>query len=790
MTAACLAVALPMQGAAQEGEEASRPEAASETGEGPSYMDEVLVTTRFREESVQDIGVSVTGVSDEVIRQQGIQDIEDIARLVAGVQNVKSRQNSNDIAIRGVISSSDGDRSTSSLYSVFVDDVSVASAGTQRDYSSVDLNRIEVVRGPQPTLFGEGAVGGVIRYFTKDPDLDGPVVTGNASARLETIEDGGLAYTVDNGTSLILAPGKAGLRVSGFYRDDEGFIDNPNVGEDVNTFETYGGRAVLLAQPADNLEFRLSAFLSRDTSGESTQVDPGSDPEDLTFASSPLTGEFTDEFDLYSGKVSYDFNSMELTSITGYYERRTEAALFSASNSFGLAPFFATDAGGSIDTTSFLVTENEFQQWSQEFRLVSDFDAPLNFTSGLYYRDRESTLSAFLSCEGCAAVTPPSTPNLASETTLTKSEQYSGFAELTYELTDSLRLIGGARYVNDTVTATLLQNNTINLVPRFDGSGALIPWTPSDPLGFASALDIFNGLGLGTEFEFELEKVLPRIGVEYDVNEDVLLYANAATGARNGGISQALAALSNSGGDADLFFDQLTYDEDSVLSIEGGVKSAWLNGDLTANLGVFHTRYEDTQIITSLPATKIDNGPDERIIGAELETAYRFSDELQAFFNASVLDAEFTGAFATVSQPPAGETAPYFDIQDGNEVPQAPSLSLSTGYSYARPVGSNGMRFTSNGTFQYIGERHSSVQNYPSTQLDSLELLSLRVGLEQDAWTINLFANNILNDIEEVDIGGNALAHFITGDGNLDAAAISASVNRPRTVGISLALRY
>ncbi|WP_233356221.1 TonB-dependent receptor [Henriciella aquimarina] len=786
VTAACMAVVSPLPMLAQDGQPSGRVEEVDE----PVYLDEVTVTSRFREESVQDIGVSVTGVSAETIREQGIQDIEDIARLVPGVQNVKSRQNSNEIAIRGVINSSDGERSTSALYSVFVDDVSVASAGTQRDYSSVDLNRIEVIRGPQPTLFGEGAVGGVLRYFTNDPDLDGPTVTGQANARLETIEDGGLAYGADNSTSFILSPGKLGVRVSGFYRKDEGFIDNPSAGEDVNDFDTYGGRAVLLAKPTDDLEIRLSAYLARDESGESTQIDPGSDPEDLTFAASPETGEFSDDFDLYSGKVVYDFGNLELTSITGYYERETNASMFSSGNSFGLVPFFATDSGGPIDTTTYQVSTSSFEQLSQEFRLVSDFDGPLNFTSGLYYRDRENTVGAFLDCEGCTAVTTPPTANLATEETVTESEHYSGFVELTYEALDNLRFIGGARYVNDTVEVSLIENEAINLAPRFDGSGAIIPWTPSDPIDFASTLDILNGAGFGTNFEFEQEKVLPRIGVEYDVNEDILLYVNAAEGARNGGVSQAIAALSNSGGDPDVFYDNLTFDEDSVLTIEGGVKSTLMNGRLTANFGLFHSKYEDTQILVSLPATNVTNGPDQRIIGAELETAYRFSDELQAFLNASIIDSEFSDDFSSVLQPPPGETAPYYDIQEGNEVPQAPSLSFSTGYSYSRPLGTNGMRLTSNGSFQYIGERYSSVQNYPASELDSLEILNLRVGLEKDAWALNLFATNLLNDLEEVDIYANSLAHYINDGGTLDADPIGVNVNRPRTVGLSLTLRY
>lgn len=780
-SAAVLTLATPVH--AQSGSE--------DGGENAGDRDVIIVTARFREESIQDIGVSVTGLSGEELREQGVRDIEDLARLVAGMQNIKSRQNSNDIAIRGVIESSTGGRSTSSVYSVFLDDVSVAAPGSQRDYSSIDLDRIEVIRGPQPTLFGEGAVGGVIRYFTNDPDLDGPAFTGVASGRFENIEDGGFAYSGDNATSLILSPGRLGVRLSGFYRRDDGFIDNPAEGEDVNDFDSFGGRAVILAQPTDELEIRLSAFLMRDEMGESTQVDPGSDPEDLTFSVSPMSGEFEDDFDLYAGRISYDFGAVEATSITGYYERRQASSLFSASNTFGLAPFFASDTPGVvIDTTSFLTVDTSQKQWSQEFRFVSDFDGPLNFTSGFYYRDKDIRTQAALFCEGCAAITSPSSPDLVSEVTVNESTQYSGFLELTFSLSDRLRLIGGARYVNDKITATLVENLAINLVPRFDMGGNLIPWTESDPLGFVSFLDLLNGSGFGTEFEFELSRFLPRGGVEYDLQDNILLYANAAVGARNGGVGQAIGALTNSGGDADLFFENLTFDEDSVLSFEGGVKSAWLDDDLIVNVGAFRTKYKDTQILIQLPASNAANGPDQRIMGMEIETAYHFNDNLSTFFNAAILDAEFTDGFSTVLAPPPGEMAPFIDLMKGNAPAHAPTLSLSTGYSYSRPIGPDGLRFTSSGAFQYIGERHSEVQNYPSTTLDSLENLNLRVGIENDRWALNAFATNLLNDIEEVEIGANALAHFINADGVLDANPTSASVNRPRAYGVSLTLRY
>ena len=771
---------------------AATPSLAADAAEtGDAVRDEIIVTSRFREESIQDIGASVAGLSGEDIREQGIRDLNDVARLVAGMQNIKGRQNSNDIAIRGVIDAKSGTRSTSSVYSVFLDDVSVAAPGVQRDYSAVDLSRIEVIRGPQPTLFGEGAVGGVIRYFTADPDLDGPNFTGYAQGQFESIDHGAFAYSGENATSIILSPGKLGVRLSGFYRRDGGFIDNPSEGEDVNDFDSFGGRAVILAKPTDALEIRLAAFLMRDEMGEATQVDPGSDPEDLTFSASPLSGTYEDDFDLYTGKISYDFGAVSLTSITGYYERRAADSLFSASNSFGLDPFFESDTPGSdIDTTSYLIAETKQEQWSQEFRFVSNFDGPLNFTSGLYYRHKDIGTVAALECLGCAAVTAPPSDFLVAEINTAETTQYSGFLELTLALSDRLRLIGGTRDVNDKLTATLVDNLSINLVPRFDGGGNLIPWTESDPIGFVSLVDVLVGAGFGNEFTFKLDKFLPRGGVEFDVNDDILLYANAATGARNGGIGQAIGALSNSGGDPDLFYDNLRFEDDRVLTIEGGVKSSWLEGALTANVGLFHTKFKDTQILVQLPASNIANGPDQRIMGLEIETAYQVNDDLSTFFNAAILDAEFADGYSTVLAPPPGEAAPFIDLLEGNSPAEAPTLSFSTGYSYSRPVASGGWRFTSHGAFQYVGKRFSSVQNYPSSQLDSLGILNLRLGIENDRYAFNIFGTNLLDDIEEVSITGNSLAHYINADGVLDADPTSTSVNRPRTYGVSLTVRY
>lgn len=782
------ALAVPLQAFAETPAQAETPAAS---GDEERVEDKIVVTARYREETAQDIGASITGLTGDSLREQGVASVDDLTRIVAGLQNVKTRPNMNNIAIRGVIDTKGGVFATSSVYSVFFDDISVTSPFSLREFSSVDLNRVEVVRGAQPTLFGEGAVGGVIRYVSNDPDLSGPMITGNANAQIGTIEDGGLVYDVDNSTSVVFVPEKLGLQLTGFFGENEGFIDNPNVGEDVNDYETKGGRAVLLARPNDKLEIRLSAFLSRDEIGESTQVDPGSDPEDLTFSVSTFNGSATDDFDLYSARVKYDFDALTLTSITGYYERNLYQAVFSAANTFGLAPFFASDTPGAmIDTTTFSVDTLDQEQWSQEFRLVSNFDGPLNFTSGLYYRTRDVSQVSLLDCAGCTGVLTPTTSSLVNSANTVESTQSSGFVELTYDISESLRLIGGVRYVDDTVETTILRDETVNFVPRFDDNGNVIPWTESDPLDFINFTDYLNALGYGTDFDFHLERFLPRVGMEYDVSDDILFYASVATGARNGGVGQPLAALSNSGGDDAAFIDQLTFDEDSVISYEGGLKTAWMDGDLLANIGVFHTTLEDSQLLVLYPAANVINGPDQRILGMELETSYRFSDALSAFFNASVLDTEFADGMASTVGAPPGETAPYMDIRSGNETIEAPSLSFSAGYSYSRPIGTGSLRLTSNGVYQHVGERYSSPQNFVSTKLESLDIINLRVGIEGDRFSVNLFANNLLNDVEATRQYTSATSQFIDGNGNLDASIVSTSVNQPRVVGLSLGVKY
>ena len=740
-------------------------------------FEEIIVTARFREEGVQSIGASIAALSGDDLSRLNITDVDSLARNIAGFQNIKRQPNFNEISIRGVTNAA-STFATSAPFGIFIDDVSVASRSFQPDYNMFDLNRVEVLRGPQPTLFGEGSVGGTIRYFSNDPDLDGPVMTGVAHGQFETIKDGGNAYRVENATSLVLVPGKLGVRLMGYYSEDNGFIDNPNPAlnaEDINFFESVGGRVVVLAQPVDDLEIRVSAFIRDDDTGEQTQIDPGSDPQDLTFSAASKTGSSKDDVELYSARLTYDFGVMEATSITGLYKRDFTRNAFSGGNTAFFATLFPT-----VDPTIFAAIADDDESFSQEVRFVSNLDGPLNFIGGFFYKDVAAINSVFLDGPDFAGVTTPSTTILVNERQTRDSREYSGFVELTYEVTDRLRLIGGIRYTDEELVTTL----DVNEVVALDLSEI---YDEDNPIGFSDNLTRLSDAGLGNDFVFDLKRWLPRGAIEYDVSDRVLVYANVAKGARNGGTNSALSALTASGGDDARFAELLRFDEDEVLSVEWGAKTSWMEGALVANVGMYYSKYQNTQILTFTPFVGTRNGADQRVIGMEIETSYSVNDYLSSFFNVSILDGEFTDDFSSRDLSSIGIE---FNVPEGNEPINAPTLSFSAGYDFAYPIANSGMNVISNGSFQYVGERFSTTENFVSTKVPSLEILNVRVGVEGERWALKLFVTNALNQIEEQFLDSNGAGAFVDADGRLDAPVSLAVVNRPRTIGVDLTIRY
>lgn len=746
-------------------------------------LEEVVVTARFREEGIQDIGGSVGALSGDAMERDGVDDFGDVANRIVGLGLIDRGPNQNDLSVRGAAAAVpptliDILPGATPVVSQFFNDIPIASPdGSQRDFNMFDLNRIEVLRGPQPTLFGEGSVGGTVRYFTNEPTLDGNVpVSGRLQANVSSTQDGGTNYSLQGVVDATLVPDVLGIRATAFLKDNDGFIDNPVMGtEDANTVESQGGSITVLYRPTDRLDMKFFAKVEDDDNGEAWFVDPpdsqrfisaptGAKPEDLTLSRfiPGGSGFSIDEATVLGGTIEYAADSFTITSITGYYERDRDFGSWNPTLNLLSSQALLVPNTPVVNPTTRLDRIVSEEQFTQEFRFFTTFDGPLNFTGGLYYKDGESsTRGETTDVAGLELITFPSTPFPFIGSTSRETEQISGFLEATWDVTDRLSVTGGARYVSEDVIGEVLENRSVFFIPPILPNALVFLNTPE--LGTI----IPTIPPLDTRQTFELREWLPRFSAEYDLSDDVLLYANWARGVRNGGVNQTGAIAFNifiGALDPTNAADFLTYGEDQNESIEFGVKTTLADGDLTLNGALFQTDFTDVQ--TGFAPTGgfnlIGNGPDQKTRGIEIEGTWRIMDTLSATFGYTHMDAEFQ-SFADVNGN--GIEDPE-DILKGNSPVGVPETQFNLSLDYYRPL-NNGLAITAGGSVLYQGERESRPNNAPLSQLESLTLVNLRLGIQADNWNVSAFVKNAANTLEFVNL-----------------AVEQAFVNQPRTMGL------
>lgn len=756
-------------------DQADAPPAGDET-------DAIVVTARFRQESAQKVGASISAIDGRAIEREGIRDFSDIARRTPGVTTIDRGPSQNDVSIRGIsngVSQRLSDLGGSGpLVSQFLDDIPVAAAtASQRDFNYFDFDRIEILRGPQPTLFGEGSVGGTIRYFSRDPQLSGSAVSDmRFLSSLSSTEHGGTNVSASAATSFVLVPDKLGIRIVGNYRNDDGFIDNPLLGQkNINDHRAYSGRGVLLWEPTSDFSVRLMAFAGRDDFGGTYEVDAPPAPKDALRLSTPVDGNFYDDFQLYTGKIVYDAGPVTLTSITGWYSRDRQDEFFDAQSA---APFgrFTT----ALTATGLSMSRD--RSFTQEFRFVSDLSGPLNVTAGLYYKKASyfSTLST-TAPEFAPYTFPVGGTTLIGQSGSTASRQFSGFIEFTLAASDRLRLIAGVRYVNQKITSTSIES-----IAAF-GGGAL-GLTP--PFVIADVNAVATAYGIPLSQSFKLSRFLPRASVEYDLGKDAMLYAIVSTGLRGGNLNPFTSALRGAGTPPDKakFEAARSFHQDQVLTEELGLKTNWLQGALTVNLSGFHTHFDDPQIVTSNPFVLTVNGPDIEIWGVELQSSWRVRRGLNIYLNGTWQDARFIRDAVLASPAVLAALGVSADLKKGARPVNTPEWAVTAGLDFRQPVAPD-MSITGLVAYQYVGDRYATSQNFPSSRLGAQNIVNLRLGLEFPHWSLTGFVDNLTNNIEYQSIQGNAGTPVLV-NGRLDFIPTSVAINRPRTIGVELGARF
>jgi iron complex outermembrane receptor protein len=757
--------------------------------------EEITVTAmKTRTETVHDTPLSVVAMSDDVLHDRGADDIEDVAANVAGfsVQNLGPGQSQ--VAIRGISAGQivRDQPGVKEQVGVYLDESVVSLSLFTPDIDLFDVSRVEVLRGPQGTLFGSGSLSGTVRYITNQPELGVKRIFGELGG--STVGEGNQGGTAKLGVNAPLGR-KAALRVAGYYNRLAGYIDavqpDLSVDEDVNTGYRSGVRAAISVAPSDRLVItprflyqkvkmdgwnRVDAFniLANPYTTTRPPVTLGARQE---FAQ--LDETFTDEFALADLSVTYSFGRVTLSSITSYTDRDVRVIRDATS-------LTGSVTGGTIGLPenvytldSPLIDATKAKLFTQELRLSGGGDR-LAWVAGGFYSRTDRDYGQDLPTKGFTDLTGIPTQGLrAPEDSLFWSElgyqldQFALFGEATLSLTDDLSLTAGLRYYNFSED----KQQVFDGIFAHDNTGTAVVSQPGST---------------------DADGVAPRLILSYKVSDSTNLNAQIARGFRLGGINDPLNVPLCTAEDLVTFGGRDTWKDETVWNYEVGSKSRILRNRGTLNVAAFYMDVRDLQATVtagSCSSRLIFNVPKARTQGVEVELEAAPSRNFDFAVSGSYNDSELR---STV--PPISATG----IEDGRRLPTVPQFQLAAAATYQRDLGRD-LRGYVTGTYQHVGSRYTQVGDPDLGTLDllsfgantigapltastfsydpllpSYDVLNLRVGVRRERWDVSLYANNVTDEW--------ALLSFDRERGT--RARIFYLTNQPRTFGIETRVEF
>jgi outer membrane receptor protein involved in Fe transport len=656
--------------------------------------EEIVVTAQKREERLQDIPQSVSAISADTLASQGITQLRDFAAAVPGLNIATTGAGYTQITLRGVTSGVD----VGQTVGIYVDDVPFGSSavfgGASRntlDMGLFDVDRIEVLRGPQGTLYGASALGGVLRYVTKKPDVSGFGV--DVRAGLSQTRHGGANYEGSVSVNVPIAD-TAAIRASGFYSRDGGYTDNVASGEaDINAADIYGGRIDLLLSPTDRLTVRLTGFaqnIRRD--GEGTV--------DYQFSGRPIYGAldqfrlfrefYNQNFRVISGALNYRFDGAELISISSYQHTRIDLVS-------DLSPLYVPLFGGGYGGIA-ADSNVEMKKFAQEVRLSSVGARPLEWQVGGFYTYEDSYFAQpLLLLDPAGNPTPNTLLTLVSPSTF---KEIAAFGNLTWNATDRLSLSGGLRYAHN------------RQVYSQQGSGLFGQSSPPISSG---------------------EQVVTWMGnVRYRFSGRVMAYARVATGYRPGGPN--IVAVNPGTGQP---FQPATFESDSLTSYEIGIKGETADRSFGVEAAGYYIDWSDMHISVA------DNGGFSAI-GNARGGASIWGSELNLIAR-PIRGLSVTGAFV-YQRARLNEDEPKLGGVKGERLPNVPRFTASVSGDYI--LLDDDLRPSMGASLRYVDKRKASYDGagiYAQYVLPSYVSVDLRAGLTIAKFQVQAHVRNLLD---------------------------------------------
>jgi iron complex outermembrane receptor protein len=718
-------------------------------------LEEVIVTATRREERASDVPISMEVWSQEAITAWGAKNTADIAALTPGVQfdYYPERPFQTNIAMRG-LNGRDG-----TAIGIYIDDVPIPApsawgASIYRSFPLLfDLDRVEVLRGPQGTLFGQGAMGGAVRFITQQPDLT--EYSGVTSAEAAETERGGMSYESGAAFGGPLDPGSVGFRVAGWRRADGGFIDrvDPFTGATVdanaNRSVSEVFRGALLFAPSDTLRIVPSLMYQsesvHDTSSFYTYLsDPGAG---ILKNGKLLAQPGDDEFALASLKITATFATTELTALTAYFHRTT-----SELEDFTNIPIWNNPMGPEypLDYNDAIPTEHNLSEtsFSEEVRLSSAIsNSRFTWLGGAFYSDERhrETDNAVARDPTVGAMVDGNNGVGGSETEIAAFGQVALRFAQQYTATAGLRV---ARYEHD---------------GNFEAGGPLNVGVPTPFV--AASRDT---------------AVVPRFGLEYRPDEEQLFYASIAEGYRPGGLN---APLSSACGVPEAG----PYRADSLWSYELGGKNRFFSGRLQLNTSLFYASWRNTQLPLVTPApqecTYTTNAGGAMSRGFELEAQGLLTEYLKTNLSLAYQDARYTQTVRVGS---------LLIVANGDVIgtlPLVPSpWNLRASLDYARPLGSGLTGYAradeeihSHNPGPFYSQHPDDAFYAPGRVANpATNLLSARAGLKWSRVDIGLYVNNLLD----------SQPTLLRRNNSREDTLIYATTFRPRTIGLRGSVQF
>jgi len=708
----------------------------------PGQLEEIIVTAEKREVVLSDVPISISVISGDNLRQFGITDFSSLGSLVPGlsgqifegsVQNRGPRT----LGLRGIQSLSLTFFGSQNTVGFYINETPVSVVNPRL----VDLERVEVLRGPQATLYGSSSLAGTIKLVTTQPKFE--KTEAFVGAETSFTQDGGLNYAVEGSYNAPIGKAAA-FRGSGYYESQDGYIDFREIDvfgdatgrttKDANQNVSYGGMAALAFTPNESLTITPSIVFSHRKTDMADFFNAG---RAVQYNHFPQDG--SDEFVLTDLNIKWDVASGSINSNTAYFDMDSDA-LRDLTDLFGLS---AAPNPALIPFENY-ITQKDF---THETRYASDFKGPYQVIGGVFYTNKEEVSGSFSDGTGIASIFGIPIPDntILKSSFERKREELAFFGEASYEFTDKLKFVGGLRwfdveYRNDDLATGIF---------------------PTQARGTASESDtIFKGR------------------VEFRPVDGALIYGSVSEGYRMGGANPPLPSpLCDAGALA--FYGTLpaplAYSSDSLISYEIGGKWAPESKPVEVSAAVYYIDWQDPQIPVVLgggcPLSGfVGNAGAAKSVGGELEISARPLDSWQVWMGVAYTNAE-------VAETLAYPGATVVIAEDGDPLPDIPKWTVSLMSDYRAPL-TEGWEGYFLADYRYNDEQPADFSG--TVYREAVNLVNLRIGAVSDTQLdVSLYVNNVFDDTPS--LGPFTFGGTAGGGGRFNDYTL-----RPRTIGIAV----